>query len=190
MPRTPIAASLMALTALAACTPDLPPATEFEVMQALAREYVLPLGQLPVVSRPSDCRTAGETKAALPAELFAAFLAANESRAGNFDLARAAPRLQVDDSGDSPRRIAARARTPALLISRAGLLGDQALVCMEVFGNEERSFFLLMKRDAAGAWSVRSELEAWREDKPLSPDLPPEELPDGSLWTGAGTDSP
>ena len=178
------------LAILAACTPDLPPATEFEVMQALANEYVLPLGQLPVVSQTSDCRTDGETRASLPADLFAAFLAANESRAGPFDLARAAPRLLVDDSGDSPRRIAARRRNPALLISRAGLLGNEALVCMEVFGTEERSFFLLMERNATGAWSVRSELEAWREGKPLSPDLPPEELPDGTLWTGSGTDSP
>ncbi|MDE0693365.1 MAG: hypothetical protein OXI55_14135 [Gammaproteobacteria bacterium] len=181
---------LTMLTALAACTPDLPPATEFEVMQALAKEYVLPLGRLPVVSQPSDCRTDGETKASLPADLFAAFLAANTSRAGSFDLARAAPRLLVDASGDSPRRIAARSRSPALLISRAGLLGNQALVCMEIFGTEERSFFLHIERNATGAWSVRSELEAWREDEPLSPDLPPEELPDGTLWTGEGTNSP
>ena len=159
-------------------------------MQALAKEYVLPLGQLPVVSRPSDCRTDGETRASISADLFAAFLAANEARAGAFDLARAAPRLQVDESGDSPRRIAARARAPALLISRAGLVADEALVCMEVFGVEERSFFLLMARNAAGAWSVQAELEAWREDKPLSADLPPEELPDGTPWTGAGTNSP
>ena len=174
----------VAVATLAACAPDLPPATEFEVMQALAREYVLPLGQLPVVSRPSDCRTDGETKASLPADLFAAFLTANESRTGPFDLGRAAPRLLVDDSGDSPRRIAARANPPARLVSRAGLLGDQALVCMEVFGAEERSFFLLMARDASGAWSVRSEIEAWRQDEPLGADSPPEELPDGTLWTG------
>ena len=172
--------------ALAGCTPDLPPPTEFEVMQSVAKEYVLPFGQLPVVSRPSDCRTAGETKAALPAELFAAFLAANESRAGPFDLGRAAPQLLVDDSGESPRRIAARAGTPALLVSRAGLVGDQALVCMEVFGSEERAFFLLMERDGRGEWSVRSELEAWREGKPLPSELPPEELPDGTPWEGGG----
>ena len=183
----PRALQLLTALALAGCTPDLPPPTEFEVLQSVAKEYVLPLGQLPVVSQTTDCRTAGETKAALPAELFAAFLAANERKAGAFDLARAAPRLLVDDSGDSPRRIAARQRTPVLLISRAGLAGNQALVCMEVFGTEERSFFLLMERDHAGAWAVRSELEAWREGKPLDSELPPEELPDGTLWTGDST---
>ena len=41
-----------------------------------------------------------------------------------------------------------------------------------------------MERNATGTWSVRSELEAWREGERLSPDLPPEELPDGTLWTG------
>lgn len=178
------ASCIVAMTALAGCTPELPPPTEFEIMQSVAREYVLPLGQLPVVSRPSDCRTAGETKAALPAELFAAFLAANERKAGAFDLARAAPKLLMDHSGDPPRRIAARGATPVLLISRAGLVNDQALVCMEVFGTEERSFFLLLERNHAGDWHVYSELEAWREAKPLPSDLPPEELPDGTPWTG------
>lgn len=174
----------LVLAALAACAPELPPASETDVMRALALEYVLPLGRYLVVSAPSDCRTDGVTRAALPAELFEAYLGANASEAGTFDLRLASPRLRVDDSGAPPWRTAAREREPVLLVSRAGIAGSLALVCIEVYGVEERAFFLLMERDPRGDWSVRTELEAWREAAPLSPDRPPEELPDGTIWDG------
>ena len=78
-------------------------------------------------------------------------------------------------SGLPPRTVSAQHRAPVVAFSRVGLLGDDALVCVEVFGVQERAFFVLLRRDAVGLWSVRTELEVWAE-------LPPEELPDGELY--------
>ena len=158
------------------CARELPPASEQDVLDTLAQDFLLPMGDVLIASWPSDCRTDGETDAPVQAALFAAFLAANErdDGAGLPRQGRAA-RLRVDASGLPPRTVSAQHREPVVAFSRAGLLGDDALVCVEVFGMQERAFFVLLERDAVGQWSVRTELEVWAE-------LPPEELPDGELY--------
>ena len=158
------------------CARELPPAAEQDVLDALAKDFLLPMGDVLVASWPSDCRTDGETNAPVQAALFAAFLVANEHNDGaGLPRQALAARLRVDPSGLPPRTVSAQHRAPVVAFSRVGLLGDDALVCVEVFGVQERAFFVLLRRDAVGLWSVRTELEVWAE-------LPPEELPDGELY--------
>lgn len=165
--------------ALFGCVPSLPPAQETDVVGFLVDDLLLPMGEVLVTNRASDCATDGVTDSAVPASLFAAFLAANQGDLAGLDLAAYSPRLRVVSSDASPRFTAARMQAPVVALSRIGLAGDEALACVEVFGIDERGFFLLLRRDRAGTWSTHSELEAWRVD---ASDGAAEELPDGTLY--------
>ena len=158
---------------LAACAGELPPPTEQDVHDALARDFLVPMGDVLVAGWPSDCRTGGETDAPVEAELFHAFLRANadeETESPNL-----APSLRLDASGQHPRSVRAERAEPVVAVSRVGMVGDAALVCVEVFGVQERAFFVLLRRTPAGDWAVQTEIEVWAE-------LRPEELPDGELY--------
>lgn len=168
--------TLMALVLLAGCAAEPPPATEQDVLAALATDLLLPMGDVRVAGWPSDCRTDGVTDAAVAAALFAAFLDAN-AEAVPVSLAFGAPaaRLRVDSSGLHPRRLSAENAEPVVAVSRIGIVDDAALVCVEVFGVQERAFLVLLKRGPSGDFAVQSEIEVWSE-------LAPEELPDGELY--------
>ena len=170
------AALAIVALALHGCAPELPAPRERDVAQALAKDFLAPLGAL-VISRPSDCGSDGETAAALPASLFAAFLATNAAD-GGLDFGSDTVRLRIDDSGIPPRRLRAEHRAPVVAVSRIGIDGDRALACVEVYGVQERGFFLLLRRDHTSVWTLKSEIEAWRNDERQ----PPEELPDGSSF--------
>jgi hypothetical protein len=143
----------------------LSPAREIDIISSLVNSYVIPMGNLVVVSRPSDCRTDGVTKAVLEADLFKLFLDANRDGVSAFDLRPFDNRLNVETSDQSPRRLYGARGVPVVAVSRAGFDKVDALVCVEVFAREERAFFVFLKRDAAG-WSVRREAEAWIAPKP------------------------
>ena len=166
---------IAALLALAGCARELPPATEDDVLAALARDFLVPMGDVLVAGWPSDCRTDGETDAPVEAALVAAFLNANETADAVHLRHAGATGLRLDAGGEHPRVLSATYAEPVVAVSRAGLLGDDALVCVEVYGVQERAFFVVLRRRPTGAWSVHSELEVWSE-------LPPEELPDGELY--------
>lgn len=140
------------------------------------------MGDVLVVGTRSVCNSAGETEAAVPAPLLAAFLGANAPGSSALDLRPYASRLRVDGSGASPHALRAEHREPVVALSRAGVAATQALVCVEVFGGEERGFFLLLARNHAGKWVLKSEIEAWRLDPVPSWNIEPEELPDGTLY--------
>ena len=165
--------------ALPGCAPSLPPAQETDVVGFLVDDFLLPMGEVLLASRASDCATDGVTDTAVPASLFAAFLAANQGDPAPLDLAAYSSRLRVVSSAAAPRSVAARERAPVVALSRIGLASDEALACVEVFGGDERGFFLLLRRDHAGEWGLHSELEAWRVD---ASDGAAEELPDGTLY--------
>ena len=168
--------SLMALVVVAGCVAESPPATEQDVLAALATDLLLPMGDVRVAGWPSDCRTDGVTDAPVAAALFAAFLDANAGTAPvrlSFD--GQAARLRVDSSGLHPRRVSAEQAEPVVAVSHVGMVDDAALVCVEIFGVQERAFLVLLNRERSGDYAVQSEIEVWSE-------LPPEELPDGELY--------
>ena len=175
-------AAAFALLAGAACAPQSVPAQEGDVVAALMADFVPRMGDVLIASRPSDCRTDGETVADVPAELFAAFLAANRGDVDGLHLAAHPPRVRIAAGRGSPGAINARTGEPVVALSRIGVAGDAALVCVEVFSVEDRAFFLLLRRDGRGVWLLRAELEAWREHAPWRRE--PEELPDGRLYEG------
>lgn len=140
----------------------MPEPQELDVLSSLVTQFVGPLGDVAVASAASDCRTDGETRAVLPAALFQAFLAAN-AEAESFDLAPFRHRVRV-----LPPGVDAGSSRTVVSLSRAGLLGNDALVCVEVFGREERAFFVVLQRDHDGVWSVTRELTAW--EPPEDPD--------------------
>ena len=166
---------------LAGCGAELPPPREQDVVRALVDDFLAPMGDVLVVGTRSDCNSAGETDAAVPATLFAAFLNANAPVSTALDLRPHASRLRVDGSGASPYALRAKHREPVVALSRVGIAGSQAIVCVEVFGVQERGFFLLLARDRAGEWMPTSEVVAWRPD-PAPKAIEPEELPDGTLY--------
>ena len=177
------AGCLLAVFASSACAPELTPAREQDVVAALLAHFVPRMGKVVVASQASDCRTDGETAADVPAGLFAAFLAANRGDVDGLDLAGHAVDFPIDSSGASPRAVNARRRQPVVVLSRVGLVDDEALICVEVVGVEERTFFVLLERDAGGSWSLRGEWEAWRQEV-MPWQREPEELPDGRPYEG------
>ena len=142
----------------------MPEPREVDVVSGLVTHFLAPLEDASVASAPSDCRTGGATRAALPAALFQAFLAANAD-ADAFDLTPFASRLRLAEPD------ASAASTPwatFVSVSRAGLLERDALVCVEVFGRRERGFFVVLRRGHESPWTVSRELIAW--EVPEDPD--------------------
>ena len=129
-------------------------------MRKLLTGFVLPMGELSIMSRPSDCRTDGKTGLAIPLALFDAFLNANDEHATVFDLSEFGDR--VISAGDSPRSVYLQVRNPVVAISRAGMTTNDALVCVEVFAQEERAFFVFLRRESA-IWDLVGEVVAWEE---------------------------
>ncbi|MCY4013751.1 MAG: hypothetical protein OXG82_13670 [Gammaproteobacteria bacterium] len=168
--------TLIALVLLVGCVAESPPATEQDVLAGLATDLLLPMGDVRVAGWPSDCRTDGVTDAPVAAALFTAFLDANAG-AAPVSLAFGGPaaRLRVDSSGQHPRRLSAEGAEPVVAVSHAGMVDDTALVCVEVFGVQERAFLVLLNSGPSGDFAVQSEIEVWSE-------LAPEELPDGELY--------
>lgn len=145
--------------------PPLEPPREAAIMASLFSGFVLPMGDVVVLSRPSDCRSEGVMKEAVPAALFEQFLTANRGDEG-FDLSQYSDRVRlVDDPDKSAWALRAEFGAPVISISRAGYRNEDALVCVEVFGNEERAFFVLLNRDYEG-WRTAREITAWRAPRP------------------------
>ena len=163
---------------LAGCQRDLPPPLEQDVVDALVDSVLVRMGEVVVVSRPSDCRG---TKVAAPTDAWAAYRTANADNAGGLDFDRHAGRLLLDDRDADAEAIRARRGMPVVSLSRVGLAGDDALLCVEIFGAGDRGYYLLLRRDGRGDWALKSELAAW-EEAAKSWELPPEELPDGELY--------
>ena len=155
----------------------LPAAREIDVMASLVTHFIAPLGDVPVASAASDCRTGGVTRAVVPAALFDEFVRANGG-AEPFDLAPFRERLRL--AGSEIADATGRSGAPVVSVSRAGILEDDALVCVEVFGREDRAFFVLLRRDHEGAWTVARELTAW--EAPEDPDTDPDAVDDEPLF--------
>ena len=138
-------------------------------MATLLAGFVSPLGDVVVISRPSDCGSEGVMREAVPAALFERFLEANRGDAG-FDFSHSSDVVHfVDDPDASPWSLRAEFGVPVISISRAGYRDEDALVCVEVFAGEERGFFLMLDRDQQG-WHTAQEMTAWRAPKPEAPD--------------------
>ena len=145
--------------------PPLGSPRETDIMASLFAGFVSPMGDVVVISRPSDCRSEGVIKEAVPAALFERFLAANRGDAG-FDFSALSETVRfVDDPNASPWSLRAEFDAPVISIARAGFRDKDALVCVEVFAGEERAFFVLLVRDHEG-WHTSREMTAWRAPKP------------------------
>ena len=127
-------------------------------------------GELPVLSRVSDCRTDGMTHAPVSADLFGAFLRANGRNAMPLSFDGAAV---VIPSGTDPWRARREQSGPILAVSRVGVMDDQSLVCVEVYASDARAFFFVLERTNT-SWEVVAEHIAW--EPPPEEDLGPEEF--------------
>ena len=145
--------------------PPLEPPSEADVMAALVAGFVSSMSDAVVISRPSDCRSEGVMKEAVPAALFEQFLTANSGDEG-FDFSLFSDRVHfVKEPDASPWSLRADFGAPVVSISRAGFRSEDALVCVEVFAREERAFFVLLGRDHEG-WHATREIVAWRAPRP------------------------
>jgi len=150
---------LTLLGLISGCEPQSPP-VERDIVRKLLTGFVLPMGNLTIVSRPSDCRTDGQSDLALPLELFDAFLRANNEQSTVFDLSEFGDRVAT--TSDNPRSLYLRSRKPVVSVSRAGMLTNDALVCVEVYAREERAFFVLLRREKT-IWHLAGEVISWEE---------------------------
>ncbi len=149
--------------------PPLGPPREADIMASLFAGVVLPMGDVVVTSTPSDCRSDGVMREAVPAALFERFLIANRGDEG-FDFSRYSDRVRfVEDPDKSPWDLRGEFAAPVISISRAGFRTGDALVCVEVFAAEERAFFVLLDRDHQG-WRTAREITAWRAPRPAARD--------------------
>lgn len=171
-------AALAVCALLAAGCRELPPASEQDVLETLVRDVVVPMGKVVVVSRASDCRQA---KQAVPVEVWTTFLEANAPGTDGLELGAHTGRLEVDESRAPPNLIRARRGQPVVALSRIGLAGETALMCIEIYGAEDRGYYVLFGRDGRGNWSARAEFTAWSEAAEEW-ELEPEELPDGQVY--------
>ena len=148
----------------------MPPPKEADVMASLGRAVLAPMGDVVVVSEPSDCRSEGVAKASLPAALFRSFLEANGTSAQALDLAEMAhaPPPAPEHANLSPAVMAGAVGKPVVAVSRAGMLEAQALVCIEVFAAVDRAFFVVLARGHERPWSVQRELLAWESERPVA----------------------
>lgn len=145
--------------------PPLGPPFETDIMASLFAGFVSPMGDVVVIGRPSDCRSDGVMKEAVPAALFERFLVANGGD-GGFDFSPLSEGVRfVDDPNASPWSLRAEFGAPVISISRAGFRNKDALVCVEVFAGEQRAFFVLLVRDHEG-WHISREMTAWRAPGP------------------------
>ena len=152
-------AGLALIGLISGCEPQSPP-VERDVVRKLLTGFVLPMGNLSIVSRPSDCRTDGRSDLALPLGLFDAFLRANNEQSTVFDLSEFGDRVAV--TSDHPRRLYLRSRKPVVSVSRAGMTTNDALVCVEVYAQEERAFFVFLRREKT-TWRLAGEVVSWEE---------------------------
>ena len=132
---------------------------EVDVVSSIVDSVFIPMGDLTVISRPSDCRTDGLVKVALPAALVQKFLEANQTQHG-FDLSAFAQRMRIGDPTQAPEGIYADSRRVVISVSRTGFSGRNALVCVEVFGLEERAFFVMLERRGSD-WLIMREFISW-----------------------------
>ncbi len=146
----------------------MPPPKEADVMASLGRAVLAPMGDVVVVSEPSDCRSEGVAKASLPAALFRSFLEANAASAQALDLAEIAAAPPSEYANLAPEVMAGAVGKPVVAVSRAGMLEAQALVCIEVFAAVDRAFFVVLARGHERPWSVQRELLAWESERPVA----------------------
>ena len=144
----------------------LAPPSEAEVMTSLARRVLAGMGDVVAVSEPSDCRSGGIAKGALPAALCGQFVDANGAAAQAFDLAQIgyATRPPAEHASLPPALLAGAIGRPVVAISRVGMMERQALVCVEIFAKRDRAFFVVLTRGHGRPWSVARELPVWESE--------------------------
>ena len=153
------------------------PTEESDVMKSLLASEIFVVPDILIASGPSDCRTEGFVQGSIDAALFGAYLEANSADAESLALFRYRPRQRfVDDSRD-PIQWYWETGNPVASVSRAGIDGDRALVCIDIYAKREQSFLVTMRHVGASAWAIENQTLVWKDDE----ELPPEELPESNI---------
>ena len=162
---------VMIALAFAFTEDEVAPFDEKVLVHTLMQHLKTRVGDLPVLSRISDCRTDGMTHAAVPSDLFGVFLKANNLHAKPLSFVDIG--LDTIPLGTDPWVGRRDRSSPILSVSRAGVIDDQSLICLEVYAAEVRAFFFLLEKKSRD-WKVVSEYVAW--EQPPEEDLGPEEF--------------
>ena len=153
------------------------PTDETDVLKSLLASKMFALPNILIASRPSDCRTAGVVRGTIDASLYEAFVEANSSNAGSLDLYRYRLRQRFVDDSKEPIRWYHELHRPVASISRVGIDGDRALVCIDIYADHEQSFLITMRHMGATAWAVADQTLVWEEER----ELPREEIPESFI---------
>lgn len=153
------------------------PTDETDVLKSLLASEIFVVPDILIASRPSDCRTQGVVRGTISASLFEAFQRANSRDAESVALYRYRPRQRYVDESKEPVQWYRELGQPVVSISRAGIDGDRALVCIDIYANREQSYLITMHHMGETAWAVENQTLIWAEER----ELPPEEIPESVI---------
>lgn len=153
------------------------PTDETDVLKSLLTSEIFVVPDILIASRPSDCRTQGLVRGTIGASLFAAFQQANSRDAESLALYRYRPRQRYVDDTKEPAQWYRELGQPVVSISRAGIDGDRALICIDIYANREQSYLITLRHLGETAWAVENQTLIWAEER----ELPPEEIPESFI---------
>ena len=119
---------------------------------------------LAITNQPSHCRIKNEVRQNVEARLLVAFREANAKEAGTLEFYRYGQERRILGDSKTPRQWYDELDVPVMAVSNVGIVGDTALVCLELYALREQGLFVTLQHAGAEYWRiVRSEV-AWEMD--------------------------
>lgn len=155
---------------------EFSPTAEKDVTKSLLASELFQYGNFAVTNQPSTCRTRGEVKGNIPADLYQALLVSNAGESGNLELHRFQKERHVLDASNSPEQWYFELGKPVMAISNVGVVDARALVCLELYASSSRGMIVTLEHSGADYWRIVGNEAAWSEVAEK-----PEEIPELTL---------
>ena len=155
-------------------TIEFSPTVEKDIAKSLFASPLFQRNDLAVTNQASTCRTTGETRAAVPADVYMDFLSKNSSDEKRLELHRFRKERRVLDSAKSPDQWYRELGLPVMSISNAGIVENRALVCLELYAQSNRGMFVLLEHAGADYWRIVQNELAWQDQAVESAEEIPE----------------
>lgn len=152
---------------------EFSPTAEKDVTKSLLASELFKHGNFAITNQPSTCRSKGEVKGNVPADLYQALLASNAVESGDLELHRYQKEAHVLDASNSPEQWFFDLSKPVMAISNVGVVETRALVCLELYATSNQGMFVTLEHSGADYWRIVGNESAWREAAEK-----PEEVPE------------
>ena len=157
---------------------EFTPTVERDIAKSLLSSPLFQRGDFAITNQPSSCRSSGEIKGSISADLYQSFQVVNETDSGDLELHRFQKERQVLDATLTPLQWFREIKRPVMGISNVGAVDNRALVCLELYATSSRGMFVTLEHAGADYWRVVGNESAWEEivEKP-------EEIPELTMPT-------